>query len=85
MAEAGLGSAQELLDIRNGSEDLVSMEYTVPLEQAREAAQTPIVLCVARASGSVKTFPFAATAAYAGTKGAPRQIPLLPKLENFTW
>jgi hypothetical protein len=27
-------SAQGLLDIRNGSEDLVSMEYRAPLEQA---------------------------------------------------
>ena len=44
MTEVGQESAQGLLDIRNGSEDLVSMEYTVPLEHAREAAQTPIVL-----------------------------------------
>ena len=46
MTEAGQEGAQGLLDIRNGSEDLVSMEHAVPLEHAQEAAQTPIVLKV---------------------------------------
>ena len=44
--EVGQESEQGLLDIRNGSEELVSMEHTAPLEQAREAAQTPLVLQV---------------------------------------